>query len=128
MAGKMCATEAALLNSGMSKRAVCVESIVCPFGNLAVKGLLATFLFKHGIFFNKKCSVHLESTRAVSLLLSRGAVQQSSNFSLFFLAVAPKSQSMLVLEPPMFFVLVASLWCPSLVYMQVWCVWVCATL
>jgi hypothetical protein len=62
MAEKMCATEAALLNYGMSKRAVCVESIVYPFGNMTVKGLLATFLFKHGAFINKsfQCSQSLQ--------------------------------------------------------------------
>jgi hypothetical protein len=59
---EMCTTESALLNSGMSKRAVCVESIVCPFGNLTVKGLLASFLFKHGAFFIKtvQCSPSLQ--------------------------------------------------------------------
>jgi hypothetical protein len=76
MAGKMCAAEAALLNSGMSRRAVCVEFIVCPFGNLTIKGLLATLSFEHGAFVNKKCPVQPESTRAVSLLLSRGGLRQ----------------------------------------------------
>jgi hypothetical protein len=52
MAEKMCAAEAALLNSGMSKKYVCVDSIFCPFGNLTVNGMLANFLFKHGAFVN----------------------------------------------------------------------------
>jgi hypothetical protein len=82
MAEKMCAAEAALLNYGMSKKAVCVDSIVCPFGNLTINGLLATFFFKHGAFVNKKCPVQPESTRVVSLLLSRGGVRQSSNVSI----------------------------------------------
>ena len=74
MAGKMCATEAALLNSGISKKAVCVESIVFPFGNLTLKGLTHCFLSKHGAFVNKKCPVQPESTRAVSLFTRRGGV------------------------------------------------------
>jgi hypothetical protein len=57
MAGKMCATQAALLNYGMSKKAVCVESIVCPFVNMIFKGLLATILFKNVAFVNKTCPV-----------------------------------------------------------------------
>jgi hypothetical protein len=112
----------------MSKKVVCVYSIVCPFGNLTANGLLVTFLFKIGAFDNKKCPVQPESTRAVSLFLSRGGVRQSSNVSLLFLDVAPKSQSLLTWDPPMFFVLVASRWCPSFGYMQVWLVWVRATL
>jgi hypothetical protein len=76
MVEKMCAAEAALLNSGMSKKAVCVDSIVCPFGNLTINGFLATFLFNNGAFVNKKCPVQPESTTAVSLLLSRGGVRQ----------------------------------------------------
>jgi hypothetical protein len=84
MAEKMCAAEAALLNSGMSKKAACVDSIVCPFGNLTVNGLLFIFLFKLGAFDNKKCPVQLEFTRAVSLFLSRDGVRQSSNVSLLF--------------------------------------------
>jgi hypothetical protein len=43
MAEKMCAVEAALLNSGMSKKDVRVDSIVCPFGNLTVNGFLVIF-------------------------------------------------------------------------------------
>jgi hypothetical protein len=79
MAEKMCAAEAALINYGMSKKAVRVDSIVCPFGNLTVNGLLVTFLFKHGAFNNKKCPVQPESTRAVSLFLIRGALYRVFN-------------------------------------------------
>jgi hypothetical protein len=57
MAGKVCAAEAALLNYGMSKKAVCVDSIVCPFGNLIFNGLLAILLSEHGAFVNKKFPV-----------------------------------------------------------------------
>jgi hypothetical protein len=128
MAEKMCADEAALLNYGMFKKDVCDDFIVCPFGNLTVNGLLATFLFKHGAFVKKKCPVQPESKRDVSLFLSRGGVRKSSNASLLSLDVAPKSQSLLTWDPPILFVLVASRWCPSLGYMQVWHVWLRATL
>jgi hypothetical protein len=128
MAEKMCAAEASLLNSGMSKKAVCVDYIVCPFGNLTVSGLLVSFLLEHGAFYNKKGPVQPESIRAVSLFLRRGGVRQSSNISLLFLDVAPKSQSLLTWDPPMLFVLVDSRWCPSFGYMQVWLVWVRANL
>jgi hypothetical protein len=77
---------------------------------MAVNVLLVTFLFKLGAFDNKKCPVQPESTRAVSLFLSRGGVGQSSNVSLLFLDVAPKSQSLLTWDPPMLFVLVDSHW------------------
>jgi hypothetical protein len=128
MAEKMCTAEAALLNSGMSKKVVCVDYIVCPFGNLTVNGLLFTFLFKHVTFDNKKCPVQPESKRAVSLFFRMGGVKQSSNVSLLSLEVSPKTHSLLTWYPPMLFVLVASRWCVSLVYMQVWLVWVRATL
>jgi hypothetical protein len=84
MAKKMCAIEAALLNYGTSKRAVCAESIVLSFGNITVKGLLATFLFKHGAFVSKKCPVQPEYTRAVSLLLIRGGVDNRQMFRYYF--------------------------------------------
>jgi hypothetical protein len=99
-----------------------------PFGNLTVKGLVVTVLCKRGAFDNKKFRVQPESTRDVSLCLSRGGVQQSSNVSLLFLDVAPKIQSLLTWDPPMLFSLVASRWCPSFGYIQVWLVWVRATL
>jgi hypothetical protein len=116
--------EAALLNSGMSKKALCVDSIVCPFGNLTVNELLVNFLFKRGAFDTKKCPVQPKSTRAISSFLSMGGVRQSPNVSLLYLVLAPKSQSLLTWDPPRLFVLVASRWCPSLGYMQVWIVWV----
>jgi hypothetical protein len=128
MAENMCAAEAALLNYGMSKKIGRVDYIVCPFGNLTVNELLVTLLFKHGAFDNKKCPVRPESTRDVSLFLIRGGVRQSSNVLLLLLDVAPKSQPLLTWNLPMLFYLVASRWCPSLGYMQVWLVWVSATL
>jgi hypothetical protein len=128
MAGNVCAAVAALLNSGMSRTAVCVDFIVCPFGNLNVNGLVVTILCKHGAFDNKKCPVQPESKRAFSLCLSRGGVRQSSNVSLLFLDVAPKSQSLLTWYPTMLFAFVAARWCPSFGYIQVWLVLVRATL
>jgi hypothetical protein len=95
---------------------------------MTVNVFLVAFLFKLCTFDNKKCPVQPESTRSVSLFLIRGGVRQSSNGSLLFLDVAPKSQSLLTWEPPMLFVLVASRWCSSFGYMQVWLVWVRATL
>jgi hypothetical protein len=117
-----------LLNSGMSTKAVCVDSIVCPFGNMTVNEFLVTFLFKLCAFDNKKFPVQPKSTRAVSLFLRRGGIRQSSIFSLLSLDVAPQSQPLLTWDPPMLFVLVAPSWCPSFGYMQVWLVWVRATL
>jgi hypothetical protein len=128
MAGNICADFAALLNCGMSRIAVCVDFIVCPFGNLNVNGLVVTDLCKPGSFDNRKHPVQPESTRAVSLCLSRGGVRQSSIFSLLFLDVSPKSQSLLTWDPPILFDLVASRWCPYFGYTQVWLVWVRATL
>jgi hypothetical protein len=91
----------------MSKKAVCVDSIVCPFGNMTVNGFIVTFLFKHGSFYKKKCPVHPKSTKAVSLFLSRGGVRQPSNVFLLSLDIAPKSKALLTWDPPMLFVLVA---------------------
>jgi hypothetical protein len=107
---------------------VCVDFIVFQLGNLTVNGFVATVLCKHGAFDNKKCPVQPESTRAVSLCFSRGGARQSSNVSLQFLDVAPKSQSLSTWDPPMFFALVASRWCPSFGNIQVCIVWVRATL
>jgi hypothetical protein len=45
MAGKICATAAAALSSGMSNYAVWVESIVAPFGSLTRKGLIDFFCY-----------------------------------------------------------------------------------
>jgi hypothetical protein len=69
--------------------------MVWPFGNLTVNGFDVKVLFKQGAFYKSKCPVQPESTRAVSLCISRGGVRQSSIFSLLFLDVAPRSQSML---------------------------------
>jgi hypothetical protein len=63
--------------------------MVWPFGNLTVNGFDVKVLFKQGAFYKRKCPVQPESTRAVSLSLSRGGVRQSSNFSLLILDVAP---------------------------------------
>jgi hypothetical protein len=69
--------------------------MVWPFGNLTVSVFDVKVLFKQGTFDNRKFPVQPESTRAVSLCLSRGGVRQSSIFSFLFLDVAPRSQSML---------------------------------
>jgi hypothetical protein len=69
--------------------------MVWPFGNLNVKGFDVKVLLKKGSFDKRKCPVQHESTRAVSLCLSRGGVRQSSIFSLLFFDVAPRSQSLL---------------------------------
>jgi hypothetical protein len=62
MDGKIWAAEAALLNSRMSKKAVRVDSIVCPFGNLTVNGFLVIFLFKLVAFDieSAQCSLSLQ--------------------------------------------------------------------
>jgi hypothetical protein len=96
--------------------------MVCPFGNLTVNEFDVKVLFKQGAFDKRKFPAQPESTRAVSLCLSRGGVRQSSIFSLLILDVAPRSQSLLTRGPPIFLVLAASRWCPSFVYMQVWLV------
>jgi hypothetical protein len=54
--------------------------MVWPFGNLTVNGFDVKILFKQGAFDKRKCPVQPESTRAVSLCLSRGGVRQSSIF------------------------------------------------
>jgi hypothetical protein len=90
--------------------AVCVDFMVCPFGNLTVKGLVVKVLFKHGAFDRRKFPVQPESTRSVSLCLSGGGVRQSSIFSLLFLDVAPTSQSLLTWDPPTLLAFVASHW------------------
>jgi len=53
IAGKICATEAALLSSGMSNEAVWDESIVAPFGNLTRKGFCDLILLQQGALINK---------------------------------------------------------------------------
>jgi hypothetical protein len=93
--------------------AVCVDFMVCLFGNMTVKGLVVKVLFKHGAFDRRNCPVQPESTRDVSLCLSRGGVRQSSIFLLLFLDVAPKSQSLLTWDPPILLAFVALRWCPS---------------
>jgi hypothetical protein len=103
MAGNICAAFAALLNCGMFRIAVCVDFIVFPFGNMTVNRLVVKDLCKHGELDNRKCPVQPEPKRSVSLCLSRGGVRQSSFFSLLFLDVAPKSQSLLTWDPPKLF-------------------------
>jgi hypothetical protein len=66
IAGRTCNTEAASLSSGMSNEAMWVESIVAPFGNLTLKGVVDFVLLCQGALINKKCTVQPESTIAVS--------------------------------------------------------------
>jgi hypothetical protein len=66
IAGKTCTTEAASLSSGMSNEAVWVESIVAPFGNLTLKGLIDFVLLRQGALINKKFTVQPESTISLS--------------------------------------------------------------
>jgi hypothetical protein len=82
IAGKTCATEASSMSSVMSNEAVWVESIVAPFGNLTLKGLIYFIFLQQGALINKKCPVHHESTIAVSCCCRRGGVRQASNFLL----------------------------------------------
>jgi hypothetical protein len=63
---KTCATEAVSLNSGMSKDAVWVESMVLPLGNLTLKGFCDLILLRHRALINRKCMVHPEFIMAVS--------------------------------------------------------------
>jgi hypothetical protein len=56
--GKTFAMDAALLNSGMSMDAVCVDSIVAPFGRRTVKGLSDLILFLQGALIKRKGPVH----------------------------------------------------------------------
>jgi hypothetical protein len=66
IAGKTCATEAASLSSGMSNEDVWVESILEPFGNLTLNGLIYFVFLWQGALINEKCPVQSESTIAVS--------------------------------------------------------------
>jgi hypothetical protein len=61
----MC-TQAASLSSGMSNEAVWVESIVAPFGNQTLKGLIDFVLLQQGALLNKKWHVQYDSNIAVS--------------------------------------------------------------
>jgi hypothetical protein len=61
-----CATEAASLSSGMSNEAVWIESIVAPFGNRNLKGLIDFFLLRQGSLIKNKCPVQAEYTILVS--------------------------------------------------------------
>jgi hypothetical protein len=63
MSGKKCAIEAVSLSSGMSKDAVCVESMFLPLGNLTLNGFRDLILLRHGALINKKYPVHPESTK-----------------------------------------------------------------
>jgi hypothetical protein len=49
--------DAALPSSGMSKVAVCVESMVFPFGKQTLKGFWDLTLCWQGALTNKKCPV-----------------------------------------------------------------------
>jgi hypothetical protein len=59
MAGKTCATAAAVLSYWMSNDAVWVESIVDPFGSLTRKGLIYFVLVRQGALINKKILYNL---------------------------------------------------------------------
>jgi hypothetical protein len=72
---KICAMDAALLNVGMYKYAVYVDSIVAPFGRQIVKVFLDLILFKQGALINRKWPVHPESTMDVSCGLRSGGVR-----------------------------------------------------
>jgi hypothetical protein len=78
MSGKTCATEAALLSSGMPKDAVWVESMVSPLRNMTLNGFCDMILLRHGALINIKCPVHPESNIAVSRCSRSGGVRQSS--------------------------------------------------
>jgi hypothetical protein len=118
IAGKICATEAASLSSGMSNEAVWVESIVAPFGNRTLKGLIDFVFLRQGALINKKCLVQPESTIAVYLCCRRGGFQQASNCSLLHLSADPINHCLLAWDPPMLLSLFDSRLCPVFGYKQ----------
>jgi hypothetical protein len=87
--------DAALLNSGIYMDAVCVDSIVAPFGRQTVKGLSDLILLLQGALIKRKWPVHPESTMAVSCCLRSGGIQQYLNSVLLFKGVAPSHHSLL---------------------------------
>jgi hypothetical protein len=95
MPGKTCALDAAAFNYGMSRSAVCEDSIVAPLARRTVKGVRELTLFKHGALTRRKWPVHPESTIAVSCDLRSGGVRQASNIDLLFKVVAPERHSLL---------------------------------
>jgi hypothetical protein len=95
MPGKTCAMDAALLNSGMSSNAVCVGSIVAPFGRQTVKGFSDLMSLLQGALVEIKWHVHPEYTMAVLCFLRSIGVRQSSNAVLLFKVVAPSHHLLL---------------------------------
>jgi hypothetical protein len=93
--GKACAMDVALINSGMSTDAVCVDSIVAPFGRRTFNGLSDLILFLQGALINRKLPVHPESKMDVSCCLRSGGVRPSSNGLLLFKVAAPSHHSLL---------------------------------
>jgi hypothetical protein len=87
--------DAALLNYGMYMDALCVDSIVAPFGRRTVKGLSDLILCLQGALIKRKFPVHPESTMAISCFLRSGGVRQSSNGVLLFKVYAPSHHSLL---------------------------------
>jgi hypothetical protein len=92
---KTCTMDASLINYGMSMDAVCIDSIVAPFGRKTIKGLSDLILFLQGAFIKKKWPVHPESTMDVSCCLISGGVRQSSNSVLLFKVASPSHHSLL---------------------------------
>jgi hypothetical protein len=112
----MCAAAAALLNSGMFTKAVCVDSIVCPFVNLTVNGLLVIVLFKLGAFDNKKSACVY---KGCLIVLKQGwGTTIIKCFAIIF-RCRPQDSILVDLGP-------SHVVCFG--YMQVWLVWERATL
>jgi hypothetical protein len=87
--------DAALLNYGMSMDAVCIDSIVVPFGRRTVKGLSDLILCLQGALIKRKWPVHPDSTMDVSCCLRSGMVRESSKSLLLFKVAAPSHHSLL---------------------------------
>jgi hypothetical protein len=119
---------AALLNYGMHMDAVCIDSIVAPFGRRTVKGLSDLILFLQGALIKMKWPVHTDSTMDVSCCLRSGGVQYFSNILLLFKVDAPSHHSLIIGLPPMLSALVASRLCPCLGKLQLRLICVLATL
>ena len=62
--GKTCAYRTALGRFNCGKRAICVEVIIDPSGNVMGMGFLAVCLFTHGVVCVMKCAVVPESATA----------------------------------------------------------------
>ena len=62
--GNTCAFRAALGRFSCGSRAICVEVIIDPSGNVMGMGFLAVCLFTHGVLCVIKCAVVPESATA----------------------------------------------------------------